>query len=367
MITHPEVALPPAGELSARIAAATRADRQHWADADALSTALFGDAQTANLFVVGMALQAGHLPVSAASIERAIELNGVAVAENTAAFRWGRCQIHAPEAVEAATRKRLVALEPEPREPALAAKLAGRIPALAGADSGLAASLALFTRELVAFQNAALAESYLDSVAEVVEAERRAAPGSSRLAQAVAANLYKLLAYKDEYEVARLMLDAGGLRAARELAGGAGRISWRLHPPLLRALGLGHKISFGPWAAPFFRLLAQGKRLRGTRCDPFGWTELRRLERELPGEYRAAVKALLAGLRAGNLDEAVAIAGLPDSVRGYEEIKLARIRSYRAQLRAALERYAAGTAQGRPAGAAADPARPGAPQTRQDA
>jgi indolepyruvate ferredoxin oxidoreductase len=339
MITHPELGLPPVGTLLDRIGRATRADAQHWADADALVTALFGDAQTANLFVVGMALQAGCLPIAAASIERAIALNGVAVEANTAAFRWGRSWIHAPEALEAATAKRLVGVEAEGAGAALDAGLAARIGRIAAADAGLETQLARFGRELVAFQDAALAESFLACVEEVAAVERRVAPGSSRLLRAVSANLYKLLAYKDEYEVARLMLDAGGMREARELAGPGGRIAWRLHPPVLRALGLGHKISLGPWAAPFVRLLAKGKRLRGTRIDPFGWTEVRRQERELPGEYRAAVQDLLAGLRAENLGEAVRIAELPDAVRGYEGLKLARSREYRSQLRGALERY----------------------------
>ncbi len=353
MITHPEIAFPPPPELIARIGAATRADVQHWADADATTTSLFGDAQTANLFVVGMAAQAGCLPIAPASIERAIALNGVAVEAYTAAFRWGRCRIHAPDALAAALRNPRVAPGAEPRVRELEAGLMERIARIATGDEELAEALRRFARELVAFQNTALAAEFLGTVAEVSVREREVARDSSRLTRAVAAHLYKLLAYKDEYEVARLMLDAEGMRDARDLAAGDGRISWQLHPPILRALGLRHKIALGPWAAPMIRLLARGKRLRGTRLDPFGWTEVRRLERVLPDEYRDAVRALLARLHAGDLDEAVRIAGLPDHVRGFEELKVRRIGEYREQLRAALEGYLAGNGMARAAGRAA--------------
>ncbi len=339
MITHPEMVYPSAGELCERIAAAADPDRQHWVDAEAITGALFGDSVTANLFVVGMAVQAGCLPISAKRIEEAIALNAVAVEANTAAFRWGRCQIAAPEVVETATRKRLVAIRPELAEQALDAELVGRIARIAAGDATLTEVLTRFARELVAFQSVALAAGYLESVAEVADREREVAPRSSRLTHAVAANLYKLLAYKDEYEVARLMLDADGMAEARALAGGQGRISWRLHPPILRAMGLRHKIAVGPWARPAIRLLARLRWLRGSAFDPFGRAEVRRIERELPGEYRAALSTLLAGLAAGNLDEALRIAGLPDHVRGYEELKLRRVREYRAELNASLERF----------------------------
>ena len=148
------------------------------------------------------------------------------------------------------------------------------------------------------------------------------------------------MAYKDEYEVARLMTDADGLAAAREVAGRRGRIAWKLHPPLLRAMGLSHKIAIPSWASPAIRLLAKGKRLRGTPFDPFGYAHVRRLERELPGEYVAAIDRALAALSAENLDAAVKLAELPDLVRGYEEIKLARVESYRQRLREALAAFA---------------------------
>jgi indolepyruvate ferredoxin oxidoreductase len=122
------------------------------------------------------------------------------------------------------------------------------------------------------------------------------------------------------------------------VAGRRGKIAWRLHPPLLRAIGLEHKIGIPGWAAPAIKLLAKGKRLRGTPLDPFGYTHVRRIERELPREYVAAIDQVLTKLSADRLDDAVALAALPDLVRGYEDIKVRRVETYRQRLREALER-----------------------------
>jgi indolepyruvate ferredoxin oxidoreductase len=175
--------------------------------------------------------------------------------------------------------------------------IAARIAALA-APPALRVALTRYAAELVAWQSARSARAWLDVLERVARAERAVDPASTRLLAAVAANLFKLTAYKDEYEVARLMTDADGLAAAREVAGRRGKIAWRLHPPLLRAMGLSHKIAIGAWAAPLVRLLAKGKVLRGTALDPFGYTHVRRLERELSGEYVAAVDHVVAALYA---------------------------------------------------------------------
>jgi indolepyruvate ferredoxin oxidoreductase len=145
----------------------------------------------------------------------------------------------------------------------------------------------------------------------------------------VAAAYFKLLAYKDEYEVARLMTDADATAAAREVAGARGRLAWRLHPPILRAMGLRKKIAIGTWATPLVRLLARLRGLRGTPFDVFGYAEVRRLERILPGEYEAVIERVLALLTRENHASAIALAELPERVRGYEQIKLARIAEYR--------------------------------------
>jgi len=335
MITHPQRALPPVEELCERIASVSRSDAQHWADAAAITRDLFGDAMTANLFVVGMAYQAGCLPIGAKHVEEAIALNGVAVESNLAAFRWGRTQVASPAAVGAARAASHTAEETVAPLRPLAAALASRIAALE-VPPDLDEQLRRFAAELVAWQDERTAAGWLDVLERVARAERAAAPDSTRLLAAVATHLYQLTAYKDEYEVARLMTDPDGLAAAREIAGPRGRIAWRLHPPLLRALGLSHKISIGPWAAPAVRLLARLKRLRGTPLDPFGHARVRAVERELPGEYVRAIDAVLERLAPENLAAAVALARLPDSVRGYEEIKLARVERYRARLAEAL-------------------------------
>ncbi len=344
MITHPEIRLPDEADLEARIARFTRPGARHWADAGEITATLYGDSVTANLFVVGMAVQAGCLPLEAASIERAIELNGVAVERNRDAFRWGRVQVADPAAVTAAVAAARAARpvaagveRPLPRP--LPARLASRVEALAGDDAALAEELGMLATELVAYQSAAYSSDWLDTLEQVAAREREVAPGSTRLLASVARALFKLMAYKDEYEIARLMLDADGLAAARELAGGDGVITWRLHPPQLRTL-LKRKLGIGPWATPLVRLLARLRPLRGTPLDPFGRAEMRRLERELVAEYREALQTVLRELDAESLDAAIVIAELPDAVRGYEDIKLANMGRYREQLRASLAELA---------------------------
>ena len=151
---------------------------------------------------------------------------------------------------------------------------------------------------------------------------------------AVAAGLFKLTAYKDEYEVARLMLLQEGLEEANALAGDRGEVAWKLHPPMLRALGMENKITIGTWATPAIRKLAAGKRLRGTKVDPFGQVEVRRVERELTNEYRSAVLAALPSLSAETFPTILELAELPDIVRGFEDIKLANVKIYRERLAA---------------------------------
>jgi indolepyruvate ferredoxin oxidoreductase len=340
MITQPAIELPASDELTQRIAPFTRPDHRHWADASAIATALFGDSVTANIFVVGMAIQAGCMPIRPESIERAIELNGVAVDRNRAAFRWGRLQIAAPEIVAEAVSVRE---SPIPTQRSAAAKLptsiAAQIDALFADDPELAIIVERFSANLIAHQDVRSAERFLATVARVAQCEGEIAPGSNRLTRTVAKGLHKLMAYKDEYEVARLLVSEEGLATAREIAGEQGAISWLLHPPLLRALGLQRKIRVGLWAAPAMRLLAAAKRLRATKLDPFGWTRLRRIERSLPGEYCDVIERIICDLKPDRLDDAIAIARLPSDVRGYEDIKLANIRRYQQNLVELLERF----------------------------
>ena len=194
--------------------------------------------------------------------------------------------------------------------------------------------------DLVGFQSSSLALSYLSDVAAVADAEAGVAvAGDWQLTKTVAQELHKLMAYKDEYEVARL-LTAPAARAEVEQAFGPGaKIVWQLHPPILRSMGMQSKLKLGPWARPFLRMLASGRRLRGTPFDIFGWAKLRRTERTLVREYRSGMQQLSANLTTSNLAEAVAVAALPDQVRGYESLKARRAADYRVEFSRRLEAF----------------------------
>jgi len=322
MITDVSQSFPAAGRVMAAIEAEVRTAR--FLDAAALATDRFGDEQYANMILVGAAYQAGALPVSAEAIEHAVRLNGVAVDANLQAFGAGRMVTQAKASPASALSSGSVKEDAAP------------------AERSLAEMLELRVKELTAFQNPSCAADYASFV-ERVRVRESVVTGGDTLARAVAENLYKLTAYKDEYEVARLSLDPALDAAVRAQFGDGARYQYRLHPPVLRALGLRRKISLGPWFRPAFATLAAMRHLRGTPLDPFGRTEVRRTERALIGEYREVVDALLTGLTPGNHDLAVQIAALPDLVRGYEEIKLATVRTYHEKLAELRTEFAAST------------------------
>ena len=190
--------------------------------------------------------------------------------------------------------------------------------------------------ELCAYQSPRLARKHLDFVDAVAAADADRGDGSGRLARAAARGYFKLLAYKDEYEVARLMLDGDATAEARQRAAAtSGKLAWRLHPPILRALGMKSKISLPVSWTPAIRLLASMRRLRGTPFDVFGYTAVRRAERSLPGEYRAAVTSDLATLAPGCYEAVLRRAALPEVVRGYEHIKMTGIEQMRSELKRA--------------------------------
>ncbi|TCK21662.1 indolepyruvate ferredoxin oxidoreductase family protein [Pseudonocardia endophytica] len=300
-------------------------------DASAAALTLFGDTMPANLMLVGAAYQSGVLPLSASAIEWAIELNGVAVAANTAAFRWGRVAVADPAAFAAATGAPQASTSPVALPAGISLDDLDDAPELARIVRHRAA-------ELAAFQDATTARRYVSDVRAIRSAERAAGLGSA-FSEAAAAGLHRLTAYKDEYEVARLLTDpAFEARLAAEVPGGTA-MRYRLHPPVLRSLGRDRKIALGPWMRPVLRGLARGKVLRGTPLDPFGRTEIRRLERELRDGYRAMVLRLAGSLRAGDgsdhgsdYDTAVAAARAAEEIRGYEEVKLAGVERYRRRL-----------------------------------
>jgi indolepyruvate ferredoxin oxidoreductase len=316
MVVDVSQSFPAIGRVMAAIEEKVRSAR--FLDAATLATDLFNDEQYANMILVGAAYQAGALPVGAEAIEHAIRLNGVAVDANLRAFHAGRTTASPASATS-------LAFLP------LTSPRASMEDDASPAERALAETLALRVKELTAFQDAACADEYLSFI-ERVRAREAAVTGGETLTQTVAEYLYKLTAYKDEYEVARLSLDPALDEAVRAQFGEGARYHYRLHPPVLRALGLKHKVSLGPWFRPAFGTLVAMRRLRGTALDPFGYTAVRRTERALITEYREVIETLLAGLTDGNHDLALEIAALPDLIRGYEEIKLANVRAYHEKL-----------------------------------
>jgi indolepyruvate ferredoxin oxidoreductase len=329
MVTDTAVSFPDVEAVAGRIRNATQGEQSYFADARQLSVALLGNDQFANMFLAGVAYQAGALPLPAAAIEQAIELNGAQVRQNQQAFRRGRQYVAAPEAFAAAVGGLAVTL-PRAAGPSAAERDVIRSVG-AAAGSELERLITVRIGDLAAYQSLGYAREYAVFVARVHAAEERVACGGE-LAGAVARNLFKLMAYKDEYEVARLSLDPAAEAAVRAEFGPGAKVSYLLHPPVLRALGMRGKLRLGPWFRPGFAVLRAGKVLRGTPFDPFGRTLVRRTERELIGEYRAIIEGLLATLTGDNHSRCVEIASLPDTIRGYEEVKLANVERYRARV-----------------------------------
>jgi indolepyruvate ferredoxin oxidoreductase len=328
MIGHPDRRIPPLDELLAQLDRRTDASATRLTDAAAITESLLGNASSANIFIIGAALQHGALPITPASVEQAIRLNGIQVDANIAALRWGRSWIDDPEAVEMAAAARpgaVPAVEVDPLPPALA----HRVHQL-GLGIELSATMTMLTADLTAYQHRDHASRFLDRIEQV----QRHDP---RLTETVARSLHKLMAYKDEYEVARLLL-ADESRSAAERVGGRGAtITWRLHPPLLMAIGRGSKLGVSERVArPLMIGLSKAKRLRGTRLDPFGRTEMRRTERSLIDEYHTQIDAELAflGDHPGEIADVLDALALPMQIRGYEDIKLRRVGEYRAAVAA---------------------------------
>jgi indolepyruvate ferredoxin oxidoreductase len=286
----------------------------HFVDATRLMTALLGDSIAANVFMIGFAYQKGLIPLSAGAIERAIGLNGVAVDSNKQAFLWGRRAAHDPVAVESIARP---AIEPRPIPETLDEIGAHRVEFLTG------------------YQDAAYAQRYLALVRRVQHAEAEKTPGRSGLAEAVARSYAKLLAYKDEYEVARLYTRTDFRRKLESAFEGDYTIRVHLAPPMLakRDPVTGHlrKRAYGPWMLRVFEILAWLKRLRGTPLDMFGYQRHRRLECRLIRDYELRIDELLAGLDQRNHPIAVEIAALPGQIRGFEHIKEDNLKKARAR------------------------------------
>ncbi|MDO8801068.1 indolepyruvate ferredoxin oxidoreductase family protein [Phenylobacterium sp.] len=296
-----------AGNMAKRISAATKSYDE--CPAHHLAETHFGDAIYANMIMVGFAWQQGLIPISSRAVYRAIRLNGVQAEANLQAFELGRRVAHDP-----AERGKAEADTPTPETMPLAELIAHR------------------AKELTAYQNAAYAKRYLDGVNQVAKAE--AIFGSEVLTRSVAVNLYKLMAYKDEYEVARLYSD-GRFEAEKNGTFKGGKAKVWLAPPIIAprdANGRPKKIAFGGWMLDLgFPVLARLKGLRGTGLDLFGYSEERRMERGLIAQYEAGIDKILAGLSSEKMPVAVQIAQIPQQIRGYGHIKDASVTKARAQ------------------------------------
>jgi indolepyruvate ferredoxin oxidoreductase len=296
----------PAAQITAAISDAVDEDRIDLIDATRLATALLGDSIASNLFMLGFAWQQGRLPVSLEALTRAIELNGVAVAANQRAFQWGRMAAVDLPMVEAAA-KPPIELAP--------VKLART----------LDETISYRRHYLTQYQDAAYADRYESLVRKVEQAESRYAAGKTGLAAAVARYYFKLLAIKDEYEVARLYADGEFTRQLEQNFEGNYRLKFNLAPPLFarRDPQTGHlrKSEYGAWVMPAFKLLAALKGLRGTWLDVFAYTDERKCERQILANYERTINELIQDLDYENHALALEIASLPEQIRGYGHVR----------------------------------------------
>jgi indolepyruvate ferredoxin oxidoreductase len=315
MVTHPaDERFPTEGTLTQRLDSVSRPADNRYLDSAAICRGLFGSSTAANILTLGAAVQAGALPLDPGTLERAIELNGVAVAQNVAAFRFGRLWVVDPASVE--SRAEIAVRTPETFE-----QLINRL-----------------ANDLADYQDNAYAARFLDSLAPLRDAEQRVT-GSTELSATAARSLHKLMAYKDEYEVARLALLPEMQQKYRDVGGADTQVTYHLHPPMLRSVGLDRKLKFRRTGNPSFAALRAMKRLRGTLADPFRWAEVRKLERAMIPEFERALATIADRLTTDNAAEAIAIADLPDMVRGYEHIKLERAARYRTELQRRLTAF----------------------------
>jgi indolepyruvate ferredoxin oxidoreductase len=310
----------PGDDCAGEIARAVGAAGVGSFDADSAATRLMGDAIYTNPMLLGYAWQKGWIPLGRESLLRAIELNAVAVDNNKTAFEWGRRAAHDPQGVaDLAAPGQVIEFK---KRTSLADMIAQRVEFLTG------------------YQNAAYAAQYQAFVERVRQAE--SALGKTALTESVARYLFKLMAYKDEYEVARLHTDAAFLGKINGMFEGDFKLTYHLAPPLLAKRndkGELQKRPFGPWMLTAFKVLAKLKGLRGSALDIFGKTPERRTERALIGEYKASIEEVLLSLNAANHAAAVEIARLPEQIRGYGHVKDRHLKAARAQWEALLAQW----------------------------
>jgi indolepyruvate ferredoxin oxidoreductase len=318
------------GALLAKLRHAAGDERVFTSDAQSIAQRLLGDTMPANIVMLGVAFQRGLVPVSEAALMRALELNGVAVETNKLAFALGRLAVAAPEALS-----RLEG-NPTPAHPEVSKGRAEPVEAPAALDALIARREAFLTD----YQDAALAKRYRALVDRVRRAESPF--GLTTLTDTVARQYARLLAVKDEYEVARLYTDGTFMHSLGEQFERWDGLTFHMAPPLLARRGSDgrpRKMRLGAWLMPALRMLSKARRIRGRWLDPFGHTEERRLERQLARDYEALIDEVLASLTADKHALAVAIAKVPESVRGYGHVKLANLASARGRWRELMDRF----------------------------
>ncbi|EPZ13689.1 2-oxoacid ferredoxin oxidoreductase [Thauera terpenica 58Eu] len=325
MVANRKVLFPASGGLTAGIDRVTRKSDNVFLDGQALAEGLFGDAMATNNFMVGVAFQAGTIPLQAESIEAAIRESGVAVDMSLAAFRWGRMAVIDRGFVDAEIVRQhasgaVLTLHRAPQLSAVARNIVDSI----GADAEVRRLVEVRVPELIAFQDEAYARRYADAIKRVVATEQRVFPGSA-LSEAAARYLYKLMAFKDEYEVARLHTDPAFIAELDAQFPHGYSVKYNLAPPLLAktdpATGHLQKKQYGEWMFKAFKRMAGLKRFRGSALDVFGKTAERRMERQLIEDYLQLLEQIIAQLSPVNHGAAVALASVPDEIRGYGHVK----------------------------------------------
>jgi indolepyruvate ferredoxin oxidoreductase len=314
----------PSDALRNSIERAVGNDHLRMIDAKRLASSAFGESLMANMIMLGYAYQLGHIPLPAGAILRAIEVNRVTIDENKQAFLLGRLAAHDPDAIE---------------------KWLAPTDAYSNGNRGNSLETLINRRVkfLTAYQNAAYSDKYLHFVRRVQRIESKIAEGCTTLTETVAKQYFRLLAYKDEYEVARLYSDGTFTKRLNQQLEGDYRLTFHFAPPLLPArdkeTGKLRKRNFGSWMLPFLKLLAKFKFLRGTAWDIFGYTAERKMERQLTQNFENRIEEILGTLNTTNHSTAVEIADNYQTIRGFGHIKMAQVDIFKKNEEELLERF----------------------------
>ena len=300
-------------------------DHTEFLDASRLATALIGDTIATNIFMLGFAYQRGLIPLEQSSIEKAMEINGLSVEGNKLAFLWGRRTAHDGKRVSELTSSIVAGF------------------GLKDPPEGLDELIQHRADVLRDYQNKSYVQRYLHLVERVRTLEIDRVPGSTEFTEAVASYYFKLLAYKDEYEVARLYTNGDFMQKIKGRFEGGYKLKLHLAPPLFSSRdahnGEPVKTAYGAWILSAMNLLARFKFLRGTAFDPFGKTAERKMERRLIEEYEKTIEELLRGLSKKNHALAVEIARIPEQIRGYDLVKQKHVESAKSQKNELLNEF----------------------------